>query len=104
VFVRLNRNGAPLKKALHPNQVALILKDVARRGGFKEPEIKMVAAYSTRIGATHTLAEAGTDVLQIQQDGGWKSPQMPASYLRGQKARSGGTVLWFPARSTRGAK
>lgn len=32
---------------------------------------------------------AGTDVLQVQQDGGWKSPQMPASYLRGQKARLG---------------
>jgi site-specific recombinase XerD len=104
VFVRLNRNGAPLKKALHPNQVALIVKDVARRAGFKEREIKMVAAHSTRIGATHALAEAGTDVLQVQQDGGWKSPQMPASYLRGQKARSGGMAQWFRARSRREAK
>jgi len=64
----------------------------------------MVAAHSTRIGATHALAEAGTDVLQVQQDGGWKSPQMPASYLRGQKARSGGMAQWFRARSSRGAK
>jgi hypothetical protein len=72
--------------------------------GFKKREIKMVAAHSTRIGATHALAEAGTDVLQVQQDGGWKSPQMPASYLRGQKARSGGMAQWFRARSSRGAK
>lgn len=103
VFVRLNRNGAPLVKALHPNQVALIVKDVARRAGFKKREIKAIAAHSTRIGATHALAEAGTDVLQVQQDGGWKSPQMPAVYLRGQKARSGGMAQWFRARSARGA-
>jgi hypothetical protein len=85
-------------------EVALIVKDVARRAGFKKREIKMVAAHSTRIGATHALAEAGTDVLQVQQDGGWKSPQMPASYLRGQKACSGGMAQWFRARSSRGAK
>jgi integrase len=103
VFARLNRNGAPLVKALHPNQVALIVQDVARRAGFKKREIKTIAAHSTRIGATHALAEAGTDVLQVQQDGGWKSPQMPATYLRGQKARSGGMAQWFRERSARGA-
>ena len=105
IFVRLNRNGQPLPKALHPNQVALIVKDLARRAGFGKREIKTIAAHSTRIGATHALAEAGTDVLQVQQDGGWKSPQMPATYLRGQRARSGGMAQWFRARSPRsGAK
>jgi len=95
VFVRLNRNGQPLPKALHPNQVALIVKDLAHRAGYRKREINTIAAHSTRIGATHALAEAGTDVLQVQQDGGWKSPQMPATYLRGQRARSGGMAQWF---------
>lgn len=104
VFVRLNRNAQPLPKALHPNQVALIVKDLARRAGFGKREINTIAAHSTRIGATHALAEAGTDVLQVQQDGGWKSPQMPATYLRGQRARSGGMAQWFRARSSRRAK
>jgi site-specific recombinase XerD len=104
VFVRLNRNGKPLSKALHPNQVALIVKDLARRAGFGKREIKSIAAHSTRIGATHALAEAGADVLQVQQDGGWKSPHMPATYLRGQKARSGGMAQWFRARDSRPAR
>jgi integrase len=104
IFCRLNRNGQPLPKPLHPNQVALIVKDLARRAGFGKREIKAIAAHSTRIGATHALAEAGTDVLQVQQDGGWKSPQMPAVYLRGQRARSGGMAQWFRARSSGRAK
>src|SRR5581483_2094827 len=49
IFVRLNRNGRPLSKALHPNQVALIIKDVARRAGFRKREVQTIAAHSTRI-------------------------------------------------------
>ena len=39
MFVRLNRNGQPLAKALHPNQVALIVKD---RAGYRQREINTI--------------------------------------------------------------
>jgi len=49
IFARLNRNGAPLTPAIHANEVARIFKDVARRAGFAEPEVRRIAAQSIRI-------------------------------------------------------
>jgi hypothetical protein len=59
LFARLNRNGDPLPKALHTNQVALIFKDAARRAGLPESEVARIAGHSTRIGATHELSRYG---------------------------------------------
>jgi integrase len=98
LFPRLNRNGLVSRtapKALHPNEVALAFKDVARRGGLSELEVKRIAGHSTRIGATHALAKSGASLLQVQQAGGWESPQMPAQYLREQEASDGAMAQWY---------
>jgi integrase len=96
-FPRLNRNGVVSRrrpKALHPGEVNLVYKDAGRRAGLSELEVKRIAGHSTRIGATHALAANGASLLQVQQAGGWDSPQMPALYLRQQAAREGAMAQW----------
>lgn len=100
IFVRFNRHGEALPKALHPNQVAIIFKDVARRGDFKAHEIKRIAGHSTRIGATHVLGKAGYSDLLIQHDGGWKSTQMVGVYSRERAVKEGAMAQWFRQRTT----
>ena len=94
IFVRFNRNGEPLARSLHANEVARIFKDVARRAGFAAAEVRHIAAHSTRIGATQALGESGASLLDLMADGGWKSPHMPARYLRELAIRRGGMAQW----------
>jgi integrase len=89
IFTRFNRHGEPLPKALHPNQVALIFKDVAERAGFKEHEIEQIAGHSTRIGAARELGLANYSQVLIQQDGGWKSTHMVGVYTREREIKRG---------------
>jgi hypothetical protein len=50
--------------------------------------------------AAHALGESGNSLLQIMQEGGWRSPVMPAKYLCEQAVRSGGMAecagIWPP--------
>ena len=95
IFCRFNRHGAPLPKALQPNAVALIFKDLTRRAGYAPHEVAAIAGHSTRIGATHVLGKAGYSNLLIQHDGGWSPPQMVGVYSRERavKERRHGTVV-----------
>jgi hypothetical protein len=45
-----------------------------------------IAGHSTRIGAAHDLVEAGFDVAEIANAGGWKSLMMPNYYTREWRA------------------
>lgn len=98
IFARLNRRAAPLAKALHANQVALIVKDVARRAGLTDGEVARIAAHSARIGATHELGRHGASLAQLMRAGGWTSPQMPATYLRESEVKAGAMAQWARAR------
>jgi hypothetical protein len=98
LFARLNRNQAPLPKALHPNQVALAFKAAARRAGLSEAAVARIAAHSTRIGATHELNDAGATLPQLMRAGGWRSPQMPATYLREADVKTGAMAVWARAK------
>lgn len=42
---------------------------------------------SPRVGATQDLADSGLSIKEIQQQGRWKSPAMPAQYVGNKKAR-----------------
>jgi integrase len=99
IFARLNRNGTLLAKALHPNQVALIMKDIARRAGLSDHEVARIAAHSTRIGATYELGRHGASLAQLMRAGGWASPQMPATYLRESDVKVGAMAQWARGRA-----
>jgi integrase len=101
IFVRFDRTGAPLPKALHPNEVARTFKDVARRAGLNESEVARIAGHSTRIGATHELGRHGTSLPQLMRAGGWASPQMPAVYLREAEVQGGAMAQWARTRRAR---
>jgi hypothetical protein len=46
-----------------------------------------IAGHSKRIGAAHDLVEAGFDVAEIANAGGWKSLMMPNYYTRELRAK-----------------
>ena len=48
-----------------------------------------VSGHSLRVGSALSLARAGASLVELQQAGRWKSPDMPARYTRGETARRG---------------
>lgn len=94
IFRRLNRNGEPLEAALHPNQVARCFKQIAGCAGLDPARIERIAGHSTRIGATHELGRDGASLPELMLAGGWKSPQMPALYLRELAVSAGAMAKW----------
>jgi integrase len=98
IFARLNRNGQPLPKPLHPNRVALEYKGVARRAGYAPHEVAAIAGHSTRIGAAQALSGAGFATGLIAKDGGWGSEKMVITYNRTQAVRDGAMAQWFRGR------
>ncbi len=48
-----------------------------------------VSGHSLRVGSAMSLARAGASLVELQQAGRWKSPEMPARYTRGESARLG---------------
>ena len=57
-------------------------------------------AHSPRIGMAVDLAQTGTGLPEIQQAGRWKSPDMPAHYIRGITAGHGAVARYHSARNT----
>ena len=49
-----------------------------------------ISGHSLRIGSAVSLAQAGASVVNMQVAGRWKSPQMPAHYVRAESAARGG--------------
>ena len=48
-----------------------------------------VSGHSLRVGSAQSLAAAGAGLVELQQAGDWKSPQMPAHYARHRLAARG---------------
>ena len=48
-----------------------------------------VSGHSLRVGSAQSLAAAGAGLVDLQQAGDWKAPQMPARYARHQFAARG---------------
>jgi integrase len=110
VFRGLNRLGelrrpAPgtLPKPLHANEVAHTLKDVARRAGYAKAEVARISGHSPRIGATHSLLEAGYSSGQIQLSARWKSERMVTLYGREIQVREGAMARFFARRAAAGS-
>ncbi|MDE0281741.1 MAG: tyrosine-type recombinase/integrase [Gammaproteobacteria bacterium] len=54
-----------------------------------DPVTGRVSGHSLRVGSAISLARAGASLVELQQAGRWKSPDMPARYTRGETARRG---------------
>ena len=48
-----------------------------------------ISGHSLRVGSAISLARAGASLVELQQAGRWKSPEMPARYTCGESARRG---------------
>ena len=53
------------------------------------------SGHSPRIGMAHDLARAGFGIVDIMQVGRWKSPDMPAYYVRGIEAGNSAVARYY---------
>ena len=54
-----------------------------------------ISGYSLRVGSAVSLAQAGASVVDMQNAGRWKSPQMPAHYAKAELAERGAVARFF---------
>ena len=56
-----------------------------------------ISGHSLRVGSAVSLAQAGASVVDMQNAGRWKSPQIPAHYAKAELRRTGSgrkVLLW----------
>ncbi len=88
LFRRIRRGGHPGTRPLHPSSIASILSKRATAVGIEGK----IRGHSLRVGSTQSLVRAGASLPEIQQDGRWASPRMPALYSRKEAASKRGTA------------
>ena len=76
---------------LSRDQISRRIKRAAREAGLGDG----FSGHSPRVGMAQDLARAGTELPRLMTAGRWRSPRMPALYIRNETAarRSGGAIL-----------
>ena len=54
-----------------------------------------ICGHSLRVGSAVSLVQAGATVIDMQNAGRWKSPQMPAHYAKAELAERGAVARFF---------
>ena len=54
-----------------------------------------ISGHSLRVGSAVSLVQAGASVVDMQNAGRWKSPQMPAHYAKAELAERGAVARFF---------
>ena len=85
LFRSVDRWERVSERRLGPDSVRAAIKRRAREAGIPG----RVSGHSLRIGTAQRLAEEGASLVEIQKEGRWKSPDMPAYYIRGQETSRG---------------
>ena len=85
LFRAVDRWGRVSKRGLGPDSVRAAIKRRAREAGIQG----RVSGHSLRIGSAQELAEGGASLAELQKEGRWKDPSMPALYIRNQEASRG---------------
>ena len=75
---------------LSARQIARRVKRMAEDAG-----IEGASSHGCRVGMARDLASHGVGVVEMQNAGGWKSPEMPAHYTRREAAESGPVARLF---------
>ena len=65
--------------------ICAVIKRRAKQAGIT----RRVSGHSLRVGAAQSLVEEGASLVDLQVAGRWKSPSMPAYYVRNQEASRG---------------
>lgn len=84
LFRSINKGGAVGERL----SVRSIRRIITRRAGAAGIAGR-VSGHSLRVGSAQSLAAAGAGLVEMQQAGDWRSPQMPAHYVRHLEAARG---------------
>ena len=79
---------------ISPHQIARRIVSAAKAAGLQE----RYGGHSPRIGMAQDLAIAGVELPALMNAGRWKSPQMPALYIRKLKAKDNAVADWYAMR------
>ena len=85
LFRAVDRWGRVSGRGLGPDSVRAGIKRRAKEAGIQG----RVSGHSLRIGSAQELAERGASLAELQKEGRWKDPSMPALYIRNQEASRG---------------
>ena len=82
LFRPVRQGGAIVESRLSVQSIRKIVRARAAAAGIEG----RISGHSLRVGAAQSLAAAGASLVQMQTDGRWRSPTMPAHYARAQIA------------------
>ena len=90
LFRRIVRGDHIQESRLSVNGARYAIKEWASVAGVDG----FISGHSLRVGAAVSLSQAGASVVEMQQAGRWKSPQMPAHYARVKQAEKGAVARY----------
>ena len=79
VFRRLSRTGRVLGRGLSLGGVRMIIRNSIGEARFKG----YYSGHSLRVGAAQSLAKHGASLVELMEEGRWKSPRMAVHYAAG---------------------
>ena len=77
--------------ALSANQISRRIKSAAQAAGLGDG----FSGHSPRVGMAQDLARAGTELPRLMTAGRWRSPRMPAHYIRNETAARGAVAQYY---------
>ena len=78
------------------SQLAKRVKQAARAAGLGDG----FSGHSPRVGMARDLARIGIELPSLMQAGRWRSPDMPALYIRNETAEKGAVAQFYAGRRT----
>ena len=96
VTLRMMTSGEPHDRifCLSASQICRRIAAAAAHAGLDG----RYSGHSPRIGMAQDLARAGTGLVEMMVAGGWKSPNMPAYYIRNIEAGTGAVAKYYEDR------
>ena len=91
LFRRIRRGDHVTGERLTVVSARRIIKARAQAAGVEG----FISGHSLRVGSAVSLAQAGASVVDMQNAGRWKSPQMPAHYAKAELAERGAVARFF---------
>ncbi len=96
--IRKGVEGSERMFGLSPNQITRRIKNAALAAGLGEG----FSGHSPRVGMAQDLARAGTELPRLMTAGRWRSPRMPAHYIRNETAARGAVAQYYGATMDQG--
>ena len=98
LFRRIRRGDNITGERLTDVSARRIIKARSKAAGVEG----FISGHSLRVGSAVSLAQAGASVVDMQNAGRWKSPQMPAHYAKAELAERGAVARVFYGKGKHG--